>query len=91
MEANFQVFINYEQIDWAKLFLMTKFAYNNTKNVSINHMFFEFNFSYNIYVFYKKNLHPCFKLKVVDKLASQLKELMTLYQENLCNAQEFQK
>lgn len=35
--------MNYEQDDWARLFPMIEFAYNNIKNASINHTLFKLN------------------------------------------------
>lgn len=46
MEAYLQVFINFKQNNKAKLLLMAKFAYNNTKYASINHTLFKFNCGY---------------------------------------------
>ncbi len=58
-----QTFANYEQNNWARLFLIAEFAYKNVKNIGTGHIFFEFNYDYHLYVFYKKNINLCFKLK----------------------------
>ena len=47
MEAYLQVFDNYEQNYWAKLFLIAGFAYNNIKKGNNGHTPFEFNCDYN--------------------------------------------
>lgn len=47
---------------------MAKFAYNNAKNININHTLFELNYGYYPYVFYKKDIDPYFKSKSVNKL-----------------------
>ena len=43
---------------------MTKFAYNNAKNINIGHIFFEFNCKYYLYIFYKENLNSYLKSKL---------------------------
>ena len=50
---------------------MTKFIYNNTKNASTGHIFFEFNYRYYFYIFYEKNLDPRKKSKIIEKLFSK--------------------
>ena len=72
MEAYFQVFYNFEQNDWARLFLIAEFAYNNAKNASTGHILFQLNYGYHPYVFYKKNLDLCSKSKTVKELFSKL-------------------
>ena len=58
IEAYLQVFVNFEQNNWAKLLPMAKFAYNNTKNASTGHKFFELNCSYHPCVFFKEDTNP---------------------------------
>ena len=62
---------------------MAEFAYNNTKNTSIGHIPFELNYRYHFWVFYKKNLNFCLKLKSAKELSSELQNLMAAYQQNL--------
>lgn len=83
IEEYFWAFINYKLNNWAKFLLIAKFIYNNTKNASIGYIFFKFNYSYYFYILYKENLDPYSKLKMINKLASKLKDLITLYWENL--------
>lgn len=73
MEAYFQAFVNFKQNDWTKIFPMTEIMYNNVKNASTNHMFFELNCGYYPCVLYKKDVNFCFKLKVANKLAGKLR------------------
>ena len=89
MEAYLQVFINYEQNDRARLFPMTEFAYNNTKNISTSHTFFELNCGFHPRAFYKENVDPQSKLKVIDKLATKLRELTAVCRENFQHAKNF--
>ena len=91
MEAYLQTFVNFEQNDWAKLRLMVKIAYNNTKNVSTGHMPFELNYGYHPWMLCKKNVNPCSQSKSADKLSTKLRELMIVCQKNLHHAQELQK
>ena len=58
---------------------MAKFAYNNTKNISIGHMFFEFNYWYYSHISYKENLDPYSKLKIAEKPFFKLQNLMVVY------------
>lgn len=65
---------------------MAEFAYNNAINANTYHTLFELNCDYYLYVSYKKNVNFCFKSKLADNLASELKELMVVYQKNLHHA-----
>ena len=58
MEAYFRAFVNFEQNDSARFFLMAEFAYNNTKNASIDHTLFKLNYGYHPYISYKEGLDP---------------------------------
>ena len=58
IEAYLRVFVNFEQNNWARLLPMVKFAYNNTKNASIDYTPFELNFEYHPWVFYEEDLNP---------------------------------
>lgn len=53
MKTYLQAIVNYKQNEWAKLFLIAKFVYNNTKNASTGHTFFELNYGYYPRVLYK--------------------------------------
>ena len=91
MEAYLQAFVNFEQNDWARLFPMAEFAYNNAKNASTGHTSFELNCGYHPWVSYKKDLDPYSKSKTAEELSSKLPNLMAVCQQNLHHAQEFQK
>ena len=82
MEAYLQAFINFEQNYWAKLLLVAKFAYNNTKNASTGYIFFKLNCGYYPHVSFKNNSKPCSQSKTADKLLTELQELMTVNREN---------
>ena len=83
MEAYLQAFINFEQNDWARLIPMAEFAYKNAKNTSTGYMPFELNCGYQSRIFYKEEVNPCSKLKSVDKLSAELRELIFVCWENL--------
>ncbi len=68
MIAYFRSFVHYKQNICARLLLITKFAYNNVKNMNSGHILFKLNCSYYPCIFYKKDINLCFKLKSVDKL-----------------------
>ncbi len=91
MEAYLRAFVNFEQDDWARLLLMVKFAYNNAKNASTGHTPFEPNCGYHPQVSYEKDVDPRSQSKSADKLATELRELMTVCRENLQHAQKLQK
>ena len=55
---------------------MAEFTYNNTKHASIGYMPLKFNCGYHLHVFYKENVDPRFRSKVVDKLTKKLRNLM---------------
>ena len=82
MEVYFQAFVNFEQNDWARLFLMAEFANNNAINASNGHTFFELNCGYLSRVFYKEDLDLRLKSKTVEELSSELRNLMAVCQQN---------
>ena len=91
MEAYLQAFINFEQNDWAKLLPIVEFAYNNAKNLNTGYMPFELNRGYYPCVFFEKVTNPCLQSKLVDKLATKLRDLITVCRENFYHAQKLQK
>ena len=91
IEADLQAFVNFEQNDWAWFLSMAEFAYNNAKNASTGHIFFEFNCGYHPCVSYKQDLNLRSKLKTAEELSFELQNLMAIYQQNLYHAQELQK
>ena len=70
---------------------MTKFVYNNTKNVDTGHMPFKLNYYYYLQMSYRKKVNPHSKSKLVDKLSAELRELIIVCQKNLYHIQELQK
>ncbi len=83
MKAYLRAFVNFEQNDWARLLLMAEFAYNNAKNVSTGHTPFELNCGFHSRASYKKDVDPHSQSKSADKLATELRKLMTVCRENL--------
>ena len=91
MEVYLQAFVNFEQNNWVRFFLMAEFAYNNAKNASTGHTFFELNCKYHPHISYKEDLDPRSKSKTTEKLSFELWNLMAICQQNLHHAQELQK
>ena len=58
IKAYLQVFVNFEQNDWAQLLLMAVIAYNNAKNANISYTSFELNYRYYSWVSYKEDFNP---------------------------------
>ena len=59
IEEYLPAFVNFEQNNWARLLLMAKFAYNNTKNSSTGHTLFELNCGYHLCVFFEEDTNLC--------------------------------
>ena len=91
MEAYLRAFVNFEQNDWARLLPITEFAYNNAKNTGTGYTSFELKCGYHPRVSYKEDLDPCSKSRTAEELSSELRELITVCQQNLHHAQELQK
>ena len=91
IEVYLRAFVNLEQNDWVRLLPMAEYAYNNAKNASTDHMPFELNFGYHPCISFEEDIGPCSRLKSADELANELKDLMTVCQENLHHSQELQK
>ncbi len=91
MEAYLRAFINFEYDNWARLLPMAEFTYNNVKNASTGHTPFELNCGYHLQASYKEDVDPSSQSKSVDKLATELRELIIVYKENLQHTQELQK
>ena len=70
---------------------MAEFAYINTKNANTGFTLFELNCGYHPRVSYEEDLDPRSKSRTAEKLSSELRELMTVCQQNLHHAQELQK
>ena len=51
---------------------MVEFAYTNAKNARIRYIFFEFNYKYYLYVFYKEDLDLYSKSKIANQLFFKL-------------------
>ena len=65
--------------------------YNIAKNASIRYTFFELNYKYHLRTSYKNNVNSYFSFKFINKLAIELKNLITSHKNNLCYIQELQK
>lgn len=68
-----------------------EFVYKNIKNSSTGHRVFKFNYIYQIYVFYEKDINLQLKLKLAKKLLDQIFKYITTFCKNLYHAQKLQK
>ena len=91
MERYLQAFVNFKQNDWGRLLSITKFTYNNAKNLNTGHTPFKLNCGYYPRVFFKEDTNPCFQSKLADKLSAKLWDLMTVCRENFYHARKLQK
>ena len=91
MKAYLWAFVNFEQNDWARFLPMAEFAYNNAKNASTGYTSFKLNCGYHPCVSFEEDTNPRSQSKMAEELSSKLRELMTVYWENLHHTQEFQK
>ena len=62
---------------------MARFTYNNIKNTSIGHIFFELNCRFYPQVLFKEDIDSHSKSHLVNKLADKLKELIKNCYQNL--------
>ena len=72
MEVSFLAFVNYEQNDWARFFLMVEFSYSNAKNVSTGYTSSELNIGFHSKVSYKEDVDPYSRSKTANQLATEL-------------------
>ena len=70
---------------------MVQFAYNNAKNLSTGHTSFELICGYHPGISFEENIDLRSKSKSADKLSAELRDLMTICQENVYHTQELQK
>lgn len=83
IEAYLKTFINWKTNNKAKFLLIAEFFYKNSKNASISYLPFKINYSYYICVFFEEKVNLCSKFLSADTLAMRLKDLMTIFQQNL--------
>ena len=62
---------------------MAKFVYNNIKNASSGYTSFELNDKYHAWILYKVNVNAYTKYNSVDKLLTELIELIIFCRKNL--------
>lgn len=63
---------------------MAKFTYNNVKNANTSYILFKLNCSYYPCVFFEDDVdYLCLIIYSANKLADELRNLMTIYQQNL--------
>ena len=69
---------------------MAEFAYKYAKNASTGHMPFELNCGYHFWVSYEEDINFRSKSKSANELSAELRELITVCEENLYHAQKLQ-
>lgn len=83
IEAYLIAFVNYKQNDRVYLLPIVELAYNNAKNVRTCYIPFELNYNHYPRIFYKEDNYPCSDRKSVEKLSTELHELMIISSKNL--------
>ncbi len=86
MEVYLRAFVNWEQDNWVKLLPMVEFAYNNIKNASIEHTFFEVNCSYHTRISFEEDLDPRLRSHSANELAEKLRKLIEVCCQNFLHA-----
>ena len=62
---------------------MIEFIYNNIKNTNTKFTSFKLNCRYYLYISYKNNINSCSRSKLIDKLATKVRNLIAIYKKNL--------
>ena len=70
---------------------MAEFAYNNAKNASTGHTFFDLNCDYHPRVPFKEKVDPQSRSCSANKLAKELRELIEVCYQNLFYAHKLEK
>lgn len=70
---------------------MIEFVYNNTKNINTDHISFNLNCSYHPYISFKDTIYFYLNFYLANKLAKELRDIMSACQPNLFYAQKIQK
>ena len=91
MEAYLCAFVNWEQNDGARLLPITKFAYNNSKNASMYHIFFKLNYSYYLLVSFQNKCDKHSRSSSTKRLAMEWRKLMNVCRQNFLHAQDLKK
>lgn len=63
----------------ARLMLIAGFAYNNVKNVNIDHTLFALNYGYHPHIFFGNKADPYSKFYITNEKAKRLKDLIFIY------------
>ena len=88
MEVYLRAFVNWKQSNWAKLLLMIEFAYNNAKNANTSHILFKLNYNYHLHVLFENDVNSHWRSCSTEKLAKELRDLISICQQNLLHVQE---
>ena len=77
--------------NWVQLSPIVEFAYNNSKNASMDHTPFKLNCGYYFWISYEEKVNLRSQSKLVDKLSEKLRKLMIIYCKKFHYAQKLQK
>lgn len=91
MNIYLPTFINWKQKNWARLLPIAKFVDNNSKNANIGYMFFELYCNYYLCVFFQDEVDLHSKSQSTNKQIKQLRQLISICQQNLLHAQKLYK
>ena len=70
---------------------MAEFTYNSAKNINTGHKPFELNCRYHPRILFEDDANFHSKSRSAKKLAKELKNLMSIYQQNLLHTPKLQK
>ena len=70
---------------------MVEFSYNDTKNSSIGHILFKLKCKYHPCLLFEDDTNLYFNFCSVEELVKELRDLISICQQNLFCAQEQQK
>ena len=70
---------------------MGEFAYNNSKNASTGHTPYRLNCGYHPYISFENKCNARSRSSSAKGLATELRELINIYYQNLLHAQDLQK
>lgn len=59
---------------------MVKFAYSNSKNTNIGHIFFKLYYSYYFYIFFENDINIYLRSYFVNKLSKKLRNIILICQ-----------
>ena len=90
MEAYLRSYVSFKQDDWVQYLPTAEFAYNNAKHLGTKFTPSELNCGFHSRASYEAELDPRSRSRAAGIEANALKELLTVYKNNLRDAQELE-